>query len=100
MNALKRYTLAALAAALFAGPAHAGIVGDSSDHSNVKVGASIVDAVDPNDPTKKHCCPINIHENSRAVWLGETGGSGGSPLSNSSKSLRSNKLSCNSRSIC
>ena len=53
MNVLKRYTLAALAAALFAGPAHAGIVGESSDHSNVKVGASTVDAVDPNDPTKK-----------------------------------------------
>ena len=53
MNALKRYSLAALAAALFAGPAHAGIVGDSSDESKVKVGASTVDAVDPNDPTKK-----------------------------------------------
>ena len=53
MNVLKRYTLAALAAALFAGPAHAGIVGDSSDPSKVKNGASTVDAVDPNDPTKK-----------------------------------------------
>ena len=53
MNVLKRYTLAVLAAALFAGPAHAGIVGESSDHSNVKVGDSTVDAVDPNDPTKK-----------------------------------------------
>ena len=53
MNVLKRYTLAALAAALFAGPAHAGIVGDSSDESKIKYGASTVDAVDPNDPTKK-----------------------------------------------
>ena len=53
MNVLKRYTLAALAAALFAGPAHAGIVGDSSDEKKVKDGASTVDAVDPNDPTKK-----------------------------------------------
>ena len=52
MNALKRYTLAALAAALFAGPAHAGVVGESS-YSNVEVGASTVDAVDPNDPAKK-----------------------------------------------
>ena len=42
MNNLKRYTLAALAAALFAGPAHAGIVGESSDHSNVKAGESTV----------------------------------------------------------
>ena len=53
MNVLKRYTLAALAAALFAGPAHAGIVGDSSDDKKVVEGASTVDAVDPNDPTKK-----------------------------------------------
>ena len=53
MKALKRYTLAALAAALFAGPAHAGIVGASSDDTKVKYGASTVDAVDPNDPTKK-----------------------------------------------
>ena len=53
MNVLKRYILAALAAALFAGPAHAGIVGDSSDESKIKYGASTVDAVDPNDPTKK-----------------------------------------------
>ena len=41
-----------------------------------------------------------FHENTRAVWLGETGGSGGSPLSSSGSALRSNKLSCNSRSIC
>ena len=53
MNALKRYTLAALAAALFAGPAHAGIVGGSSDDDRIKEGASTVDAVDPTDPTKK-----------------------------------------------
>ena len=53
MNVLKRYTLAALAAALFTGPAHAGIVGDSSDDKKVVEGASTVDAVDPNDPTKK-----------------------------------------------
>ena len=53
MNVLKRYTLAALAAALFAGSAHAGIVGASSDESKIKYGASTVDAVDPNDPTKK-----------------------------------------------
>ena len=53
MNVLKRYILAALAAALFAGPAHAGIVGDSSDESKIKYGASTVDAVDPTDPTKK-----------------------------------------------
>ena len=42
MKNLKRYTLAALAVALFAGPAHAGIVGDSSDHSKVKAGESNV----------------------------------------------------------
>ena len=42
MNVLKRYTLAALAVALFAGPAHAGVVGESSDHSNVKAGESNV----------------------------------------------------------
>ena len=53
MNHLKRYTLAALAMALFAGPAHAGIVGGSSDDARIKEGASAVDAVDPNDPTKK-----------------------------------------------
>lgn len=53
MNVLKRYTLAALAAALFTGPAHAGIVGDSSDDKKIVEGASTVDAVDPNDPTKK-----------------------------------------------
>ena len=53
MNVLKRYILAALAAALFAGPAHAGIVGASSDESKIKYGASTVDAVDPTDPTKK-----------------------------------------------
>ena len=50
MNALKRYTLAALAAALFAGPAHAGVVGESS-YSNVEVGASSVTAV--NDKGEK-----------------------------------------------
>ena len=50
--------------------------------------------------TLPHCCPINFHWNTRAGCLGETRGSGGSPLSNSSRSLRSNKLSCNSRSIC
>ena len=53
MNVLKRYTLAALAAALLAGHAHAGIVGASSDETKIKYGASAVDAVDPNDPTKK-----------------------------------------------
>ena len=42
MNNLKRYTLAALFAALFASPAHAGVVGESSDHSNVKAGKSTV----------------------------------------------------------
>ena len=42
MNNLKRYTLAALAAALFAGPAHAGIDGHSTDISKVEVGASTV----------------------------------------------------------
>ena len=42
MNNLKRYTLAALTVALFAGHAHAGVVGDSSDYSNVKAGASTV----------------------------------------------------------
>ena len=51
MNALKRYTLAALAAALFAGPAHAGIVGDSSDEKKVVAGASSVTAV--NDKGEK-----------------------------------------------
>lgn len=54
MNNLKNRALAALAAAaLLAGPAHAGIVGESSDISQVKVGKSAVDAVDPNDPAKK-----------------------------------------------
>lgn len=54
MNNLKSLTLAALAAAaLLAGPAHAGIVGESSDNSQVKVGKSVVDAVDPQDPAKK-----------------------------------------------
>ena len=42
MNNLKRYILAALAAALFAGPAHAGVVGESSDDKKVEVGASTV----------------------------------------------------------
>ena len=42
MNNLKRYILAGLFATLFAGPAHAGVVGDSSDHSNVKAGESNV----------------------------------------------------------
>ena len=42
MNNLKRYILAGLAVALFTGPAHAGVVGDSSDHSNVKAGESNV----------------------------------------------------------
>ena len=42
MNVLKRYILAALAAALFAGPAHAGVVSDSSDKSEVEVGESAV----------------------------------------------------------
>ena len=42
MNNLKRYTLAALAAALFAGSAHAGIVSHSTDISKVEVGASDV----------------------------------------------------------
>ena len=42
MNNLKRYTFAALAAALFAGPAHAGVVSDSSDKSEVEVGESAV----------------------------------------------------------
>ena len=41
MNNLKRYILAALAAVLFAGPAHAGVVGESS-YSNVEVGKSAV----------------------------------------------------------
>lgn len=54
MNNPKSHTLAALAAAaLLAGPAHAGIVGKSSDTSQVKVGKSAVDAVDPNDPAKQ-----------------------------------------------
>ena len=47
-----------------------------------------------------HCCPINFHENTRAVWLGEIRGSGGLPRSNSSKSRRSIKLICKSLSIC
>ena len=42
MNNLKRYTLAALAAALFAGSAHAGIVQASSDDKKVEVGESAV----------------------------------------------------------
>ena len=42
MNVLKRYILAALAAALFAGPAHAGIVKASSDDKKVEVGESAV----------------------------------------------------------
>ena len=42
MNNLKRYILAALAAALFAGPAHAGIVEASSDETKVKAGESTV----------------------------------------------------------
>ena len=42
MNNLKRYILAALFVTLFTGPAHAGVVGDSSDHSNVKAGESTV----------------------------------------------------------
>ena len=42
MNNLKRYTFAALAAALFAGPAHAGIVEASSDETKVKAGESTV----------------------------------------------------------
>ena len=42
MNNLKRYTLAALFATLFTGPAHAGVVGDSSDKSKVEDGASTV----------------------------------------------------------
>ena len=42
MNNLKRYTLAALAAALFAGHAHAGVDGKSSDETRVKAGASTV----------------------------------------------------------
>ena len=42
MNNLKRYILAGLAVALFTGHAHAGVVGDSSDYSNVKAGASSV----------------------------------------------------------
>ena len=42
MNNLKRYTLATLFVALFAGPAHAGVVGKSSDKSEVEVGASTV----------------------------------------------------------
>ena len=42
MNNLKRYTLAALTAALFAGSAHAGIDGYSTDISKVEVGASNV----------------------------------------------------------
>ena len=49
MKNLKRYTLAALAAALFAGPAHAGVVGESS-YSNVEVGASTV----PSRPRSPH----------------------------------------------
>ena len=51
MQNLKRYTLAALAVALFAGPAHAGIVGDSSDEKKVVAGASSVTAV--NDKGEK-----------------------------------------------
>ena len=42
MHNLKRYTLAALFATLFTGPAHAGVVGKSSDKSEVEVGASTV----------------------------------------------------------
>ena len=41
MNNLQRYTLAALAVALFAGPAHAGVVGESS-YSQVQAGESTV----------------------------------------------------------
>ena len=42
MKNLKCYTLAALATVLFTGPAHAGIVGHSTDTSKVEVGASNV----------------------------------------------------------
>ena len=49
MNNLKRYTFAALAVALFAGPAHAGVIGEAS-YSNVKVGASTV----PSRPHSPH----------------------------------------------
>ena len=49
MNNLKRYTLAALAVALFAGPAHAGVVGESS-YSQIEVGASTV----PSRPRSPH----------------------------------------------
>ena len=41
MNNLKHYIFAALAVALFAGPAHAGVVGESS-YSQVEVGESAV----------------------------------------------------------
>ena len=42
MNNLKHYILAALAAALFAGYAHAGVDGKSSDDKKVEAGASTV----------------------------------------------------------
>lgn len=45
MSNLKRYILAALAAVLFAGPAHAGIASDSTDFGEVNVGTSSVTAV-------------------------------------------------------
>ena len=50
MKNLKRYTLAALAVALFAGPAHAGDVGGSTDISEIKVGPSTV----PSRPDSPH----------------------------------------------
>ena len=50
MNNLKRYTLAALAAVLFTGPAHAGVVGNSSDESKIEVGASTI----PSRPHSPH----------------------------------------------
>ena len=49
MNNLKRYTLAALAMALFAGPAHAGVIGESS-YSQIEIGASTV----PSRPHSPH----------------------------------------------
>ena len=50
MNNLKRYTLAALAAVLFTGPAHAGVVGNSSDDSKIEIGASNI----PSRPHSPH----------------------------------------------
>lgn len=50
MKNLKRYTLAALAAVLFTGPVHAGVVGNSSDESKIEVGASTI----PSRPHSPH----------------------------------------------